>query len=205
MKIISSLKLWILRRWDIISIFIYETPEPRKCFETVDERLWKPWRREKAFLRCTWCTWSEKRKSVLDGFRACSRKRGGGTYREAFSRWLLSSTGNAAGPPRDWPAVDGRFRYVERRSTAVRKGRAGQSSDLLREAEVDEEDLQGRGTGSFLSSRDGHNLPASRCFRFEAACASSANLKVIFEKILRVFERCLCHWPKQCRKYAYIE
>lgn len=44
----------------------------------------------------------------------------------------MSSTGSAAGPPRDWPAVDGRFRYVERRSTAVRKGRAGRSSDLVR-------------------------------------------------------------------------
>lgn len=61
------------------------------------------------------------------------------------------------------------------------------SSDLLREAEADEEDLHGRGTGSFLSSRDGHSLPYSPLPQTglsipSSDLSSSGNEKTTFEK-----------------------
>ena len=66
---------------------------------------------------------------------------------------------------RDWPAVDGRFRYVGRRSTAVRKGRAGRSSDLVRaKPRPTRKTFRDVGTGSFLSSGEPATIPERTAF-----------------------------------------
>lgn len=66
---------------------------------------------------------------------------------------------------RDWPAVDGRFRYVGRRSTAVRKGRAGRSSDLVRaKPRPTRKTFRDVGTGSFLSSGETATIPERTAF-----------------------------------------
>lgn len=69
---------------------------------------------------------------------------------------------------RDWPAVDGRFRYVGRRSTAVRKGRAGRSSDLVRaKPRPTRKTFRDVGTGSFLSSGETATIPER--FRYDSS------------------------------------
>lgn len=139
--------------------------------------------------RCT-RTWSEKREREIRGWFSFQKTQRGHTDREVFSGWLLSSTGSAAGPPRDWPAVDGRFRYVELRSTAVRKGRARRSSDLLREAEADEEDLQERWNRlfPFIERRPQPSYEPSQVFE-GPACPYTQDLKAtLSEKNFRYFQ-----------------
>lgn len=98
---------------------------------------------------------------------------------------------------RDWPAVDGRFRYVGRRSTAVRKGRAGRSSDLVRaKPRPTRKTFRDVGTGSFLSSGETATIPERTAFDTippsslelskNSACLppSSSSTYVFFSKLI---------------------
>lgn len=98
----------------------------------------------------------------MDLWRSHSRKRVGdsGAF---FGMSLVVDRKRSWSSRRDWPAVDGRFRYVGRRSTAVRKGRAGRSSDLVRaKPRPTRKTFRDVGTGSFLSSGETATIPKCR-------------------------------------------
>lgn len=79
---------------------------------------------------------------------------------KGIGQLLMEALGMSAARP---PPIHGREKKTDR------------SIDSLREAEADEEDLQGRGTGSFLSSRASQPYRAARNECCESAFAASLN------------------------------